>query len=163
MGRSKTSHTALNWTALNWDVFTIKRPGLSRDLPAGREELMWVANSSTLLYGEQDAVLVDTFLTIEQSQILVDRILASGKNLTAIYITHAHGDHFFGLAPLLKSRMTRTAKHSSTKKHWRLPRPRSTAHHSPRCRFSSGIWGISGVVDMAGIPDAHASIWKTYC
>jgi len=68
---------------LQWDVLTIKRPGLTRDLPAGKEELMWVANSSTLIYGERDAVLVDTFLTTEQSQTLLDWVVPSGKNLTA--------------------------------------------------------------------------------
>src|SRR5271169_6299767 len=87
---------------LQWDVLTIKRPGLTRDLPPGKEELMWVANSSTLIYGKRDAVLVDTFLTTEQSRTLLDRIDASGKNLIAIYITHGHGDHFFGLASLLE-------------------------------------------------------------
>jgi glyoxylase-like metal-dependent hydrolase (beta-lactamase superfamily II) len=87
---------------LQWDVLTIKRPGLSRDLPSGKEALMWVANSSILISGERDAVLVDTFLTTEQSQTLVDWVVASGKNLTAIYVTHGHGDHFFGLAPLLE-------------------------------------------------------------
>ena len=87
---------------LNWNVLTIKRPGLGRDVPAGKEELMWVANSSTLIYGERDAVLVDTFLTAEHAQILLDWVVASGKNLTTIYVTHGHGDHFFGLAPLLE-------------------------------------------------------------
>lgn len=87
---------------LDWEVFTVRRPGLSRDLPPGKEELAWVANSATLIYGERDALLVDTFLTIEQSNYLVDRVAASGKNLKSIYITHGHGDHFFGLAPLLK-------------------------------------------------------------
>jgi len=95
------SVTASN-NALQWDVLTIKRPGLSRDLPPGKENLMWVANSSTLISGARDAVLVDTFLTTEQSQTLVDWVVASGKNLTTIYVTHGHGDHFFGLASLLE-------------------------------------------------------------
>ncbi len=31
---------------LRYKVFTATRPGLSRDLPPGKESLMWVANSS---------------------------------------------------------------------------------------------------------------------
>ncbi|MGC2776446.1 MAG: hypothetical protein WA418_12535, partial [Bradyrhizobium sp.] len=54
-------------SALRYKVFTVTRPGLNRDVPPGKESLMWVANSSTLIYGERDAVLVDTFLTVEQS------------------------------------------------------------------------------------------------
>lgn len=87
---------------LSWDVLTLKRPGLARDVPPGREDLTWVANSVTLISGKRDAVLVDTFLTREHARILVDWVIASGKNLTAIYITHGHGDHFFGLADLLE-------------------------------------------------------------
>ncbi|HEU0149639.1 MAG TPA: MBL fold metallo-hydrolase [Bradyrhizobium sp.] len=82
---------------LNYKVFTATRPGLNRDVPAGKESLMWVANSSTLIYGEHEAVLVDTFLTVDQTKGLADAIVASGKTLKAIYVTHAHGDHFFGL------------------------------------------------------------------
>lgn len=96
------SATDTTSNALRWDVLTIRRPGLSRDLPPGKENLMWVANSSTLIYGARDAVLVDTFLTKEQSQTLLDWVVASDKNLTTIYVTHAHGDHFFGLASLLE-------------------------------------------------------------
>lgn len=63
---------------------------------------MWVSNSSTLIYGERDAVLVDTLLTIDQSQALLNWVIGSAKNLTAIYLTHGHGDHIFGLGSLLE-------------------------------------------------------------
>jgi glyoxylase-like metal-dependent hydrolase (beta-lactamase superfamily II) len=87
-------------TPLQYRVFTAKRPGLSRDLPDGYESLAWVANSATLIYGERDAVLVDTLLTIEQNVKLAYQLAAAGKNLTAIYVTHGHGDHFFGISTL---------------------------------------------------------------
>jgi glyoxylase-like metal-dependent hydrolase (beta-lactamase superfamily II) len=32
---------------------------------------------------------------------LLDWVVSRERNLTAIYVTHGHGDHFFGLAPLL--------------------------------------------------------------
>ena len=66
-------------------------------MPPGKESLMWIANSATLIYGERDAVLVDTFMTVEQCNGLADAIVASGKSLKAIYVTHGHPDHFFGL------------------------------------------------------------------
>jgi glyoxylase-like metal-dependent hydrolase (beta-lactamase superfamily II) len=62
---------------------------------------MWVPTSATLIYGKRDAVLVDAMLTIEQASALVEWVAASGKNLTTIYVTHGHGDHFFGTGALL--------------------------------------------------------------
>jgi glyoxylase-like metal-dependent hydrolase (beta-lactamase superfamily II) len=97
MSSSETDQTAAE---LSYRVFTARRPGLSRDLPPGYESLAWVANSATLIYGERDAVLVDTFLTIDHGVELADQVAESGKNLTYIYITHAHGDHFFGINAL---------------------------------------------------------------
>jgi glyoxylase-like metal-dependent hydrolase (beta-lactamase superfamily II) len=87
---------------LAWDVLTLKRKGFTRDVPRAKPDALWVANSSTLIWGERDAVLVDTYLTKEHAQVQADWIAASGRNLIAIYITHGHGDHFFGLAPLLE-------------------------------------------------------------
>src|ERR1700726_1060266 len=85
---------------LKWDVLVTKRQGLTRDLPPGKEQWLWVPTSATLIYGKRDAVLVDAFLTVEQANAVVEWVAASGKNLTAIYVTHGHGDHFFGIGAL---------------------------------------------------------------
>jgi glyoxylase-like metal-dependent hydrolase (beta-lactamase superfamily II) len=46
-------------------------------------------------------VLVDALATKGESQELADWLGKTGKNLTEVYITHAHGDHFFGLKTVL--------------------------------------------------------------
>jgi hypothetical protein len=88
---------------LSYAVKTAKRQGLTRDLPHGPEDLQWVANTATLIYGERDAVLVDTFTTINQNADLVDWVKSFGRNLTYVYITHAHGDHLFGVGQVLEA------------------------------------------------------------
>jgi glyoxylase-like metal-dependent hydrolase (beta-lactamase superfamily II) len=60
------------------------------------------ATASTLIYGEHDAVLVDAFLSVKQASALADWVAARGRNLTTIYITHGHADHWFGLGTLLE-------------------------------------------------------------
>jgi len=56
--------------------------------------------ASTLIYGRDDAVLVDPPFTYEQVSRVGGWIDASGKNLTTVYATHGHGDHWFGTALL---------------------------------------------------------------
>jgi len=58
--------------------------------------------ASTLIYGVRDAVLVDAFMTVKQANTLADWVAARGKNLTTIYITHGHGDHWFGAGTLFE-------------------------------------------------------------
>ena len=87
--------------SLSWDVFvTPPLPIVTRDRPPGVTETVFQAIASTLIYGERDAVLVDAFLTTSQATGLADWIAAHGKNLTTIYITHGHGDHWYGLGVL---------------------------------------------------------------
>ena len=88
---------------LNWDVLiTPGIPIATSDLPPGMKQAMFQAIASTLIYGKRDAVLVDAFMTAKQADALVDWVAASGKNLTTIYITHGHGDHWFGTGALLE-------------------------------------------------------------
>jgi glyoxylase-like metal-dependent hydrolase (beta-lactamase superfamily II) len=77
-------------------------PIVSSDMPPGVKEVYFQAMASTLIHGTQDAVLVDAFMTVKQADALVDWVAASGKNLTTIYITHGHGDHWFGIGALLE-------------------------------------------------------------
>jgi len=53
--------------------------------------------NSTLVTGEKDAVLIDGQLTLADAHRLVGAILDAKKNLTTVYVTHWHPDHYFGL------------------------------------------------------------------
>ena len=89
---------------LHYETLLARREGVTRDLPAGdNEDLRWVANSATLIFGDHDAVLVDTFTTIEQNERLIGWVKAHGRTLTHIYLTHGHGDHVYGIGQLLQA------------------------------------------------------------
>jgi glyoxylase-like metal-dependent hydrolase (beta-lactamase superfamily II) len=93
-----TDHSA----PLSWDVHVAQpEPLPSEDLAPGQEERYWSPIAATLISGEQDAVLVDALLTVDQARDLAEWVAAHGKNLTAVYITHGHGDHWFGLGAIL--------------------------------------------------------------
>jgi glyoxylase-like metal-dependent hydrolase (beta-lactamase superfamily II) len=87
---------------LEWEVFIRKRASATQGAPSRKDDLKWVSNAVTLIYGDSDAVLVDTLLSDQQNRELADWIEARHKTLRWIYVTHAHPDHFFGLALLLK-------------------------------------------------------------
>ena len=70
-------------------------------LPDGSTR-MWSPITSTLIMGRHDAVLIDPPLTTTQATEVGDWIAASGRELRSIYITHGHGDHWFGAIPLLQ-------------------------------------------------------------
>ncbi|HEX4222669.1 MAG TPA: MBL fold metallo-hydrolase [Pseudonocardiaceae bacterium] len=59
--------------------------------------------STTLIYGETDAVLVDPPFLADRITEVADWARDSGKQVRYVYSTHGHGDHWFGTAELLKS------------------------------------------------------------
>jgi len=93
-----TAPVALNTLSVN--VFTA--PGKTmvgeRPRPFG-EALGFDPITSTLIFGEYDAVLVDAMGTVAEA--LADWVALHNRNLETIYITHAHFDHFYGLSILL--------------------------------------------------------------
>jgi glyoxylase-like metal-dependent hydrolase (beta-lactamase superfamily II) len=99
-GLQETTPIASN--ALSVNVFTA--PGKTmvgeRPKPFG-EALAFDPITSTLIFGEYDAVLVDAMLTVAEAQVLADWVALHNRNLETIYITHAHFDHFYGLSILL--------------------------------------------------------------
>ena len=56
--------------------------------------------SSVLVSGTRDAILVDAQFGKGQAEQLVQKIRASGKHLTTIYISHGDPDYYFGLDTL---------------------------------------------------------------
>jgi len=88
---------------LAWEVFVAPGiPIVTPDRPPGVRETFFQAMASTLIYGARDAVLVDAFMTVKQANALADWVASKDKNLITIYITHGHGDHWFGVGTLLE-------------------------------------------------------------
>ncbi len=52
---------------------------------------------ATLISGPTSSMLIDTQLTVDEGNALIQKIRETGKPLDAIYITHAHIDHGFNL------------------------------------------------------------------
>jgi len=89
--------------ALNINVFTAPEKAMvgERARPFGPPPA-FDPSTSTLIFGENDAVLVDTLATVAEAEALANWVALHHRNLTTIYITHGHFDHFAGLSVLLQ-------------------------------------------------------------
>jgi glyoxylase-like metal-dependent hydrolase (beta-lactamase superfamily II) len=73
-------------TQLSWKHF-----------PAGEHGFF---RAPVLISGAHEAVLIDGGFTLSDGKVLVEAIKASGKKLTAIYISQSDPDYYFSLAPI---------------------------------------------------------------
>ena len=78
------AHAAAVQPALSLDVYN---PGAAAIFPV----------TSVLVSGQKEAILVDAQFGKSQAEQLVEKIRASGKQLTTIYISHGDPDYYFGL------------------------------------------------------------------
>ena len=58
--------------------------------------------TSSLILGGSEAVLVDAQFFRDDVEALGDMIADSGRKLTTMFITHGHGDHYFGAGRLVE-------------------------------------------------------------
>jgi glyoxylase-like metal-dependent hydrolase (beta-lactamase superfamily II) len=79
-------------TAAAQSKFTLK-------VHTGRGQVGYDVNS-TMIIGERDLLVIDPQFSLSEAHKLAAAILETNKRLVAIYSTHAHPDHLFGLAVL---------------------------------------------------------------
>ena len=73
-------------TALQWKAFPAGETGFFR--------------APVLIWGPREAVLVDGGFTLSDGRALVDAIKATGRTLTAIYVSQSDPDYYFSLGPI---------------------------------------------------------------
>ena len=56
--------------------------------------------TSTLIYGDKELIVIDPQFLLSEAEELVAKIRSTHRTLTTIYTTHAHPDHFLGIAGL---------------------------------------------------------------
>ena len=66
------------------------------------EVATWAPSSSTLISGPTEGILIDALLTFENADQIAAWAKSFGRQITGVYITHGHSDHWLALARLLE-------------------------------------------------------------
>lgn len=85
---------------LAYDVFVNDPPPQHNGVLPNGEPKRFSPMASTLIYGEEDAVLTDPGMTTDQARVLGDWVAGKGRKVTDIFVTHGHGDHWFATSLL---------------------------------------------------------------
>jgi len=105
-------NTAAATENLSYDVFVNEWPQQTNSFFPNGEPKRFSPQASTLIYGSESAVLTDPGMTADQAHALGDLVAEKGRNVTDIFVTHAHGDHWFAaglLAERFGARVVATA------------------------------------------------------
>ncbi|MDT9700254.1 MBL fold metallo-hydrolase [Streptomyces sp. P17] len=90
-------------TALSYAVHIADgMPTTNADVPPDLTERSWSPTSSILISNGGEALLVDPLFTIAQSERLLQWLSERDAPVTSVYVTHGHGDHWFGLGAVLQ-------------------------------------------------------------
>ncbi|MDJ0825256.1 MAG: MBL fold metallo-hydrolase [Rhodobacter sp.] len=95
---------------------------------------------STVILGDDAAVLIDAQFTLPNATRLADVIAATGKRLETIFITHYHPDHHLGLAAIMD----------------RFPDAQPVAHPAIQPKIAGGAQAMLDNM-RAGQPDNFAT------
>jgi glyoxylase-like metal-dependent hydrolase (beta-lactamase superfamily II) len=104
--------TAAATENLTYDVFVNEWPQQTNGLLPNGEPKQFSPQAGTLLYGRESAVLSDPGMTTDQARALGDWVAEKSRNVTDIFCTHGHGDHWFAaglLAERFGARVVATA------------------------------------------------------
>jgi glyoxylase-like metal-dependent hydrolase (beta-lactamase superfamily II) len=99
-GATRETTPQVSSNNLTYDVFVNDPPPQDNGLLPNGEPKLFSPQASTLISGSEDAVLTDPAMTADQARALGDWVAGKGRNLTDIFITHGHGDHWFAAGVL---------------------------------------------------------------
>ncbi|VDY35492.1 Arsenate reductase and related proteins, glutaredoxin family [Morganella morganii] len=94
--------TSLVFSALMGASFVTAAAPLSLEVYNPGEKSIFPV-SSEIISGKNEVVLIDAQFQKDDAQVLADKIRATGKTLTTIYISHSDPDFYFGLDELKKA------------------------------------------------------------
>lgn len=93
----KTLFLILAFVLLNIVNTNAQKASVGINYKVYRADMNSFGVASVLLTGEKEAVLIDAQFTRADALKVVAEIVASGKTLTTIYVSHGDPDYYFGL------------------------------------------------------------------
>jgi glyoxylase-like metal-dependent hydrolase (beta-lactamase superfamily II) len=90
--------------SLSFDVFTVDPKPIPSAVPGFERAVgvaTWPPTTATLVSDGDDALLVDCLITKQEGHDLAAWVRSRVPELTYVYITHPHADHFYGLPEIL--------------------------------------------------------------